>query len=126
MNLAVRPSLVRPEYKELPPFVAADLEAFLSTYAHKEGWRGYWGAPSEATAALGRDLIADYVSRSERIAEMALAGEDLSQLPVYPQSLESLAASAAAQVIGKNWQERYASDAAEIQEWLEERRQRQR
>lgn len=121
-NLAVRPGLVRPEYKELPPFVAADMEAFLSTYAHKEGWRGYWGAPSEASAALGRDLLADFVSRSERIAEMALAGEDLSQLPVYPQSLESLlATSAAAQVVGKNIEERYARDTAEIQEWLKQR-----
>ena len=111
-TLALRPDLVRPEYKELPPFVAADEEAFLNTYAHKEGWRGYWGAPSEASAALGRDLIADLVSRSERIAEMALAGEDLSKLPVYPQRL---GASAAAQVIGKAVEARYASDAAEIQ-----------
>jgi creatinine amidohydrolase/Fe(II)-dependent formamide hydrolase-like protein len=117
-NLATRPGLVRPEYKELPPFVAADMAAFMNTYANKQLWRGYWGAPSEASAALGRDLIADFVSRSERIAEMALAGEDLSQLPVYPQRG---AGSAAAQVVGKNIEERYSSDAAEIQEWLAQR-----
>lgn len=115
-NLAFRPSLVRPEYKELPPFFAADAAAFFSTYAHKEGWQGYWGAPAEATAALGRDLIADDLSRYERIAEMALAGEDLSQLPLYPQGTYP---SEAGQVVEKKVVERYASDAAEIQEWLE-------
>ena len=74
---------VDPIYKELEPFVVPD-EPSLSLIHERNDWQGYWNDPSQATAALGKDLIDDFVDRSHRIASMALAGEDLSTLPLYP------------------------------------------
>ena len=99
---------VDPIYKELEPFVVPDFPSLFQIH-ERDGWQGYWSDPSQATAALGKDLIDDFVERSHRIASMALAGEDLSMLPVWP-----------------GWDievpERYLSRRAEIDAWLSSRR----
>ncbi len=95
-------------YKELKPFVVPDRPS-LSKIHERDGWQGYWSDPSQATAALGKDLIDDFVERSHRIASMALAGDDLSMLPVYPgMDVET--------------PERYLARQAEIDAWLSSRR----
>lgn len=119
-NLAVRPDLVKPDYRRLPPFVAKDLAEFLRT-RERSGWNGYWGGPALATAALGKALLADFADRSAAIAEKALAGEDLSALPVYPDSMGPLPE---AEAFMKLVLERYAEDAAAIEAWLAKRRER--
>ena len=99
---------VDPIYKELDPFVVPDRPS-LSLIPEREDWQGYWNDPSQATAALGEDLMDDFIERSHRIASMALAGEDLSMLPVFP-----------------GWDtevpERYLARKAEIDAWLSSRR----
>ena len=100
--------LVDPIYKELDPFVVPDFPS-LSQIHERDGWQGYWSDPSQATAELGKDLIDDFVNRSHRIVSMALSGEDLSMLPVYPGEFAEIP-------------ERYLIREAEIDEWLKSRR----
>jgi creatinine amidohydrolase/Fe(II)-dependent formamide hydrolase-like protein len=116
-NLYLRGDLVKTEYKNLPPFIAKDLGEFLRTY-ERAGWQGYWGDPASGSKEMGKELIEDFVERHFRIAVKALAGEDLSQLPVYP---DSFAAIAEAEVFVKDSKERYAQHTAEIEAWLKKR-----
>lgn len=99
---------VDPVYKELEPFVVPDFPSIFQIH-ERDGWQGYWSDPSQATAALGKDLIEDLIERSHRIALMALAGEDLSMLPVYPGEDEAVP-------------ERYLVRKAEIDAWLSSHR----
>ncbi len=111
--------LVNPNYRELEPFVVEDFVGVFRIH-ERSGWQGYWSAPSRATSVIGRDLINDIVERSFRIAELALSGEDLSGLPVYPDDLPPMPEADAylAKVL-----ENYASREAEINDWLEKRRE---
>ena len=117
-NLAIRPQLVKKEYKRLTPFKAGDFDEFLRTYQNLAGWRGYWGGPAEASVALGKDLMRDFVRRSARIAEMALRGEDLSKLPVFPNALP---ASAEGDALVKKSLDSYAERTADFEAWLKTR-----
>ena len=79
-----------------------------------------WGSPALATPQMGQDFLDDLVSRTTRIAEMALADQDLSKLPVYPDVLGP--APDAAKVFIKSVMERYDRDAAELDAWLKEKK----
>lgn len=73
--------------------------------------------PSRATAAMGSDLMQNFIERATRFAEKALAGEDLSELPMWPDVLppiEELDASM------RMVSERYAQEAAELDAWLQQ------
>ena len=120
-NLAIRPQLVKPDYKRLSPFKASDLDAFLRTYQNPVGWRGYWGSPAEASVALGKDLTSEFVSRGVQIAERALAGEDLAQLPVWPNGQP---ASAEAEARRRISLDRYSKRTADVEAWLKAREAR--
>ncbi len=111
--------LVNPIYRELEPFVVEDLAGVFGIH-ERSGWQGYWSDPSTASAVIGRDLISDFVERSLRIAELALSGEDLSGLPLYPDDLPPMPEVDAylAEIF-----ERYTSREAEIKTWLEKRRE---
>ena len=91
-NLAIRQTLFKPDYKRLSPYKANDRDAYLRTYQHPAGWRGYWGSPAEASVALGKDLMSEFVSRGVRIAEKVLAGEDVTSLPLWPNAQPRLGA----------------------------------
>ena len=106
--------LVKPIYQELEPFVVEDFSEIFLIH-ERTGWQGYWSDPSRASAEIGEDLINDFVDRSFRIAEMALAGEDLSGLPVYPDGLPPIPAADAflAEVF-----QLYAEREAEVEAWL--------
>ena len=108
--------LVKPEYRDLEPFVVEDFSG-LSRIHESQDWPGYWSDPSKATREIGEDLINDFVDRSARIAEMALAGEDLSQLPVYPDSLPGTPEGGE---LSNELQEHYAQQTAEFEAWLRE------
>jgi creatinine amidohydrolase/Fe(II)-dependent formamide hydrolase-like protein len=109
--------LVKPLYRDLEPFVVEDLPGAFAIH-ERTGWQGYWSDPSRATAAIGEELIDDFVDRSFRIAELALAGEDLSNLPLYPDDLPPLPAADVfvGEVLGL-----YTERQAEIDEWLRRR-----
>jgi len=119
MSLAIRPDLVKSDYKSCPPFLVEDLNEFFRSIQRKREWRGYWGSPALATPQMGQDFLDDIVSRTTRIAEMVLADQDLSKLPVYPDVLGP--APDAAKVFIKAVMERYNSDAAELDAWLKEK-----
>lgn len=85
-NLYLRGDLVKPEYKTLPPLIVKDFEELGRLYQRTE-FQGYMGAPGRASAALGQDLINDLIERGVGFANRALAGEDLSGLPVFPDVL---------------------------------------
>lgn len=108
--------LVKPEYKDLEPFVVRDF-AEIFRINEREGWQGYWSDPSKATREIGQELINDYVERSFRIAEKALAGDDLSELPVYPMNLPEIPE---AEELLEKLLEIYANQKAEIDTWLKE------
>lgn len=116
-NLYLRGELVKPSYRKLRPFVAKDMAEFLRTY-ERTGWQGYWGDPAKASRAMGRDLMNDFVDRGFRIAEMALAGEDLSKLPVYPNNLPPLPE---AENLVRKGLENYGAQTSEIEAWLKAR-----
>ncbi len=111
--------LVEPLYQDLQPFVVEDLSGIFVIH-ERTGWQGYWSDPSQASAEIGEDLINDFVERSFRIAEMALSGEDLSGLPVYPDDLPPLPAADA--FLGEVFQ-LYAEREAEIETWLRQRQE---
>jgi creatinine amidohydrolase len=117
-NLAIRPKLVKPDYKRLSPFKAKDRDAYLLTYQNPEGWRGYWGSPAEASLALGKDLMSEVVSRGVRIAEKVLAGEDVTGLPLWPNTQ---APSAESEVQARRALERYSKRAADVDAWIKAR-----
>jgi creatinine amidohydrolase len=116
-NLYLRGDLVKPEYKDLEPFVITDL-AGLFLIHERSGWLGYWSDPSKATSEIGKGLIDDFVERSYRIAEMALAGEDLSALPVYPDAFPAMPEADEYLAIMESY---YAEQTAEIDNWLSKR-----
>ncbi len=109
--------LVDPIYRDLDPFVVSDFGEIFRIH-ERTGFQGYWSDPSQATAAIGEDLMNDFVERSLQIAELALAGEDLSDLPVYPDGGPPNPAADAflAELFG-----RYSAQEAEIEAWLRER-----
>ena len=106
--------LVKPTYRELEPFVVEDLPGIFRIH-ERTGWQGYWSDPSRASAEIGADLVSDFVDRSFAIAELALAGKDLSGLPVYPDDLPPI--PAADEFVGEVLR-RYADRSAEIEAWL--------
>ena len=108
-------ALVKPEYRELPLFLVKDPFELGRIY-EREGFLGYMSDPSRATAEMGADLMADFVERATRIAEKALAGDDLSELPVWPHVLPPIEElDATMQIVA----ERYAQQGAEFQAWLQ-------
>jgi creatinine amidohydrolase len=109
--------LVNPIYRDLEAFVVEEF-AGIFRINERSGWQGYWSDPSRASAEIGRDLINDIVERSLRIAELALRGEDLSGLPLYPDDTPPMPERDAllAELI-----ERYDAREAEIKAWLEKR-----
>lgn len=106
--------LVKPMYRDLDPFVVQDLPGIFRLH-ERTGWQGYWSDPSRASAEIGEDLINDFVDRSFRIAELSLAGEDLSELPVYPDDLPPIPAADA--FVGEVLQ-LYAEREAEVEAWI--------
>lgn len=113
-NLFVRADLVKPEYRQLRPYVAKDIFDMLRA-SERGGWQGYWGDPSQASRALGKELIADSVEQSFRIAEKIIAGEDVSKMPVFPANLPP--SPDVEKVI--DWLlQSYMRDTAEIEAWL--------
>lgn len=116
-NLYLCGKLVKPDYKNLPPFVAKDFVEFLRAYERAD-WQGYWNAPAQASKEMGKELVDDFVERSLRIAEKALAGEDLSTLPVYPANMPPM--PEVNDLIEKQ-QEIYAKRKGQFETWLKKR-----
>lgn len=114
-NLYLRGELVKPEYKTLPAFPVMGLEELGGIHL-REGFQGYMNDPSKASRTLGRDLIENFVERSVAVAEKALAGEDLSGHPRWPDVLPSIPELDATMAM---LAQRYQQQTADLDAWLQ-------
>ena len=114
-NLYLRGELVSPDHKSLPNFAVMSLDELGRLY-EREDFQGYINDPSKASAELGRDLMENFIGRAAGIAEKALAGEDLSDLPVWPHVLPP---NPDMDETMRLLQERYAQTTSAFAAWLE-------
>lgn len=113
-NLYLRGDLVKPDFKSLPAFPVMSFDELGRMY-QRQGFQGYMNDPSKATPELGEDLMDNFVERAAEIAAKALAGEDLSALPIYPDVLPP---NAELDTTMQLLEARYAQMTAEFQAWL--------
>jgi creatinine amidohydrolase len=109
--LAVRPDLVRSDYKALPSRAGGSLEE-LREIATTPGWQGYLSSPAKATAAHGRAVEAWWIDGATDLILRAVRGEnmfaharvpDTVPPPVAPMLEEALADEAAFQKTLEDW-----------------------
>jgi hypothetical protein len=81
--LAIRPELVRPNYRQLPPNAAVEPQALRVIALHPE-WQGYFSSPASATAAYGRDVEAWWVEGTSDLMLAAVRGERMFGRPRAP------------------------------------------
>ena len=78
--LAVRPDLVRPDYRTLPSQTGRSLEE-LRAIATAPGWQGYLSAPALATAQYGAAVEKWWIEGASELILDAIGGEDMSARP---------------------------------------------
>ena len=86
--LAIRPDLVRPNYRGLPSQTVESREQMRET-ASKPGWPGYFSSPARADAAYGRDVETWW---SEGMADLILEsvrGQNLRSRPRWPEPIQN-------------------------------------
>jgi hypothetical protein len=116
--LAVRPDLVRPDYKTLPSQVGQSFEE-LRKVATAPGWKGYFSSPAKATVAHGRALEVWWIEGFADLIVRAVRGENLFAHPRLPE------ATPPAQ-LAPVFEKMSADDAAfeaRLAAWLAKRRQ---
>ena len=86
--LAVRPDLVRSNYKTLPTLRAESMKE-RQDVARKPGWPGYFSAPARANADYGRDIEAWWVEGMTDLILQAVRGEKLFGRPRWPEPLQN-------------------------------------
>ena len=109
--LAIRPDLVRPDYKSLPSQSGRSLDE-LRTIASAPGWQGYLSSPARATAAHGRAIEGWWIDGFTDLIVRAVAGENMLLHPRLPDAVPAavaptidrqLAAEAAFEARLYNW-----------------------
>ena len=116
--LAVRPDLVRSDYKTLPSQAGRSLEE-LREVATAAGWQGYLSSPASATAAYGRDVEAWWIEGFADLILRAVRGENLFVHPRVPDTVPP----AVAPLIEKAL-EGETSYEGQLASWLERRKNR--
>jgi creatinine amidohydrolase len=84
--LAVRPDLVRADFKSLPSRAGHSLEE-LRTIATAPGWQGYLSAPARSTAAHGRAVEDWWMDGFTDLILRAVGGENLFGHPRVPDTI---------------------------------------
>jgi creatinine amidohydrolase len=116
--LAVRPDLVRSNYKALPSRAGRSLEE-LREIATTPGWQGYLSSPARATAAHGRAVEAWWIDGATDLMLRAVRGENLF---VHARSPETVP-PAVAPMLEKALANEVAFEA-KLEDWLAQRRKR--
>ena len=116
--LAVRPDLVSPAYKTLPPRVGRSLEEARSV-ATTAGWQGYLSDPARATAAYGREVEDWWIEGFADLMVRAIRGENMFAHPRFPDSVPPPVAGVAE--AGRAFE---AAFAARLETWLAQRQTR--
>jgi creatinine amidohydrolase len=116
--LAIRPDLVRPDYKSLPSQAGHSPEE-LRTIASAPGWQGYLSSPSRATAAHGRAIEGWWVDGATDLILRAVGGENMFVHPRRPDAVPPAVVPA----IEKQLANEAAFDAR-LENWLAQRNKR--
>jgi creatinine amidohydrolase len=114
--LALRPDLVRSDYKTLPSQAGHSLEE-LRAIATAPGWKGYLSSPARATAAHGRDIEEWWIEGFTDLILRAVRGENMFVHARVPETLPS----AVAPVLEKALTSEQAF-AEQLERWLARRR----
>jgi creatinine amidohydrolase len=84
--LAVRPDLVRSNYKSLPSRAGRSLEE-LREIATAPGWQGYLSSPARATTEYGRAIEAWWIDGFTDLILRAVRGENMFVHPRIPETV---------------------------------------
>ena len=114
--LAVRPDLVRPNYKTLPSRAGRSLEE-LRQIATAPGWQGYLSAPAKATAAYGRAVEAWWIDGFTDLILRAIRGENMFIHGRVPETVPPAVAPVLEKALANE-----AEFAAKLEKWLMQRR----
>jgi creatinine amidohydrolase len=113
--LAIRPDLVRSDYKALPSRAGRSLED-LREIATTPGWQGYLSSPGRATAAHGRAVEAWWIDGQADLILRAVRGENLFVHPRAPETVPP--------AVGPMLEKALANEAAfqtKLEAWLGQR-----
>lgn len=116
--LAIRPDLVRPDFKSLPNQAGRTLEE-LRQIATTPGWQGYLSSPARATAAHGRAVEAWWIDGFADLMLRAVRGENMFGRARIPEKVPPAVSS----VLEKELANEAAYGAA-LDRWLAERTKR--
>ena len=116
--LAVRPDLVRSDYKTIPSQAGRSLEE-LREIATAPGWQGYLSSPARATAAYGRAVKAWWIDGFTDLILRAVHGENMFVHPRAPEMAPPAVAPLLENVLANE-----AAFGAKLEDWLAQRRKR--
>ena len=116
--LAVRPDLVRSDYKTLPSQAGRSIEE-LRKIATTPGWQGYLSAPAKASAAHGRAIEAWWIDGFTNLILRAVRREDMSVLPRIPETVPPAVAPTIEKALANE-----AAFEAKLENWLRQRNKR--
>jgi len=116
--LAVRPDLVRSNYKALPSRAGRSLEE-LREIATAPGWQGYLSSPARANAAYGRAVGAWWIDGATDLILRAVRGENLFVHARVPETVPPAVAPMLEKVLAND-----AAFEAKLEDWLAQRRER--
>jgi creatinine amidohydrolase len=116
--LAVRPDLVRSNYKTLPSRAGRSLEE-LREIATAPGWEGYVSSPAKATAAHGRAVEGWWIDGFTDLILRAVRGEDMFARPRVPETVPPAVAPILEKALANE-----AAFEATLEKWLLQRRRR--
>jgi hypothetical protein len=117
-TLAVRPDLVRSNYKRLPSRAGRSLEE-LRDIATAPGWQGYFSSPARATAAYGQAVEAWWIDGATDLILRAIRGENLFVHARVPETVPPAIAPMLEKALADE-----AAFAARLEAWLAQRRKR--
>ena len=113
--LAVRPDLVRSNYKALPSRTGHSLEE-LREIARTPGWQGYLSSPARATAEHGRAVEAWWIDGATDLILRAVRGENLFVHARLPETVPPAVAPMLEKALANE-----AAFEAKLEAWLAQR-----
>jgi len=116
--LAVRPDLVRSNYKTLPSRAGRSLDE-LREIATAPGWLGYLSSPARATAAHGRAVKAWWIDGFTDLILRAVGGENMFIHARVPETVPPAVAPILETALANE-----AAFGAKLEDWLMQRRKR--
>jgi creatinine amidohydrolase len=116
--LALRPDLVRSNYKALPSQAGRSLEQ-LREIARTPGWQGYLSSPAKATAEHGRAVEAWWIDGTTELILRAIRGENLFAHSRLPETVPPAVAQMLEKVLADE-----AGFEAKLEAWLAQRKNR--